>query len=130
MRATSRHFWSCALLAIYGSIAVLGQGLHLVAPEDHHHGPAAEAHQHSHAHFGPCCHDHEDACGAGDRSLTDGHICSICDFLLQAVSQPAERAAAVVCQPHAGSAACRLESFHAPCEAGPHAPRGPPQLLA
>ena len=129
MRATFRHLLTYSLLATYASIAFLGEGLHWLTPDEHHHGAslvvssvdpatlAGESHATAGKHF-PA------------RGHSDDHDCEICDFLAQAVSEPPQIAETPAFARSDRRSAVRAPTFYSPIVLGLHAPRGPPQLLA
>jgi hypothetical protein len=142
-----RRFLSYLLLAIYGGISILGDGLHLLTHEaGHHHGlyvACYVAHGHADADHGNC---HDPGCSASDVAdyylsssergvaasdcANCSHVCEACAFLGQALSQPAELAAPIDWQPLVVAAASRPQPIYSPGSLGPHAPRGPPLSLA
>src|SRR5437762_10274056 len=111
MRSRPRRFLSFVLLATYASIAILGEGLHELMPHagHHHHDGLFIVHRASH---GP---EHADR-DAGYQGISagpvliasdsdlDSHVCEICAFLFQAVSQPVEVAAPIDWRPLAVAA--------------------------
>jgi hypothetical protein len=140
VRRRSRHLLTYLLLATYASIALLGEGLHELMPESghqHHHGLAIVNCAGDH-----CC-DHEEHAAHGDdhdttsglASLTvnshaDSHLCEICQFLFQAISEPASVAPPIDWQPLVvANPPQRQQLLHLPISLGPHAPRGPPHLF-
>jgi len=133
MPSLPRKLLTAGLLAIYGGIAVLGYGLHELAP-GHHHGPAGEcvAHDHDHDH-GDCsddvCHSHDHAVSPSGKSISDSHECEICVFLDQIRSERPTLAADVVW--YYQVAAVGVETPHILSQAVPglHAPRGPPNQI-
>jgi hypothetical protein len=147
MRLKYRRFLSCLLLATYAGISILGDGLHWLAHESgHHHGlvvVTCRDHCCAHAEHGADCHDHGsshcsgEGCGVpstepvvtANDGDADSHVCGICAFLFQAVSQPAEVAATIDWQPLVVVAVSVPQLIYSPTSLGPHAPRGPPLLL-
>ncbi len=154
MRFSARKRLTFALLAAYGAIALLGQGLHSLAPHaGHHHGLDVvrcaihgdehwhhdHLHGHDHHHDANGDHDHGPA-GPADAEHDGGlvvtssecaahsHVCEICAFLSQLRSERAVLAAAVEWQPVAVAAICPPQRSYTPTSVGPHAPRGPPVL--
>jgi hypothetical protein len=135
MRSTHRSFLSYTVLAVYASIAILGEGLHFLMPEDGHQhhagiyivGCTGDLHEHA-AHDS----DHQDeSAGAALTSNDHGidcHVCGICEFLLQAIGQPAELAPPIDCQPLIAAAPAAARSFYSPTSLGPQAARGPPSI--
>jgi hypothetical protein len=147
MSVNHRRILSYVLLAIYGGISILGDGLHLLTHEaGHHHGlnvVCRAIHGHADADHDNC---HNPECSfsdvaeygssSADKVVTasgcasDSHVCEACAFLSQALSQPAEVAAPIDWQPLVVAAASRPESIYSPTSVGPHAPRGPPLFFA
>jgi hypothetical protein len=135
MRLAVRKLLSCSLLATYAGISFLGQGLHLLLPDDgHHHGfdviVCANSH---HPHDHDCCADGQHDSPAGpiiaNACAADSHDCEICEFLFQAVSQPPQIATTPDLHPLVAEVPCHPQGFYSPTILGLHAPRGPPQLL-
>jgi hypothetical protein len=134
MRNKYRHLLSCFLLATYASIALLGDGLHSLLPEGehHHHGLYVVAY-HGDRELEPVA---SSARGAEYASLAasdcdaDSHLCEICTFLYQAISQPAEVAAPVESQPLIVVACAKPQAIYSPIALGLQAARGPPLFLA
>src|SRR3954471_17214926 len=104
------RFLSCMFLAIFASISILGEGLHLLTPEigqhshhHHHHGRCIVTHArpnstHDEHNFdfqehaktfasGPACNSPASAPLIIRQGGVDSHVCKICAFLFQAVSQ-------------------------------------------
>ncbi len=140
MRTIRHRFLSCLLLAAYAGISLLGDGLHLLLPEGqqhhHHHGTYVAGHschdsQHAyHHHDDACCSDCSDDVGpAISDSDVDGHLCEICSFLVNAISQSVEAAAAVDWQPLVVESEPETQAVYSCISLGPQAPRGPPLLL-
>jgi hypothetical protein len=144
MKLAARKLLTLALLATYGGVALLGQGLHVLAPHaGHHHGLEVvgcsihgDEHFHHH-HDAKCDHDHGPAehadaeRGSGpvitsSECAAHSHLCEICAFLLQLRSERAVLTAAVDWQPVAVAAVSLPQRFYTPTLFGPHAPRGPP----
>ena len=141
MRPKHRQFLSYLLLATYAGISLLGDGLHMLLPEGGHH----QHHHHGIYVVGHCCHDSQHAsahhdhadCGCSEESAlaiaesdADSHLCEICAFLYQAISQPAEVAAPIDWQPLVVVAHVDPQPVYSPTSLGPQAARGPPLLLA
>jgi hypothetical protein len=134
MRTLPRKLLTAGLLAIYGGIAVVGYGLHDLAP-GHHHGPAGECMAHDHGHDG---HSH-DACDSllhrraasspCGESISDSHECEICLFLAQIRSERPTLAAEVVWQFQVAAVTVDTPHILSQAVAGLHAPRGPPILV-
>ena len=148
MRSILHKLLSCALLAAYASVMVIGEGLHSLTPgHDHHHGlsvitHSAHDHGHAHAHHGcqhhsheHCCHNHDhDHVPAGPSiAALDGdmhsHECDICAFLYQAVSQPPQVATTPDLHPLVANVPCDVAERYSSALLGLHAARGPPQLF-
>jgi hypothetical protein len=137
MRSARHRFLSWFLLAIYAGIALLGEGLHSLVPEGerhhHHHGLYIISHVWSDA-----CHQHDAAArdASTHASLTaadcdaDSHLCEICAFLFQAISQPAEVAAPIEWEPLIAPAHAAPQPLYWLASLGPQAARGPPLLTA
>ena len=89
MRPTFRHLLTYSLLATYASIAFLGEGLHWLTPDEHHHGPSRVVSAASDdAHNAGDSHVPTDKRVVATHGIDDHHDCEICDFLAQAVSEP------------------------------------------
>lgn len=147
MSVNRRRFLSCVLLAIYGGISVLGDGLHLLTHEaGHHHGLhviCRSIHGHADA-LHNACHDPEcsasveagyylsfaDSVVTASACAGESHVCEACAFLSQALSQPAEVAAPIGWKPLVVAIAKSSRPIYSPESLGPHAPRGPPGFLA
>ena len=131
-----RKILASALLATYASISLLGQGLHLLTPDDgHHHDHAAVALSHpSHAHAHGSCGDHHEYPQAGQGGSADlvagDHDCEICEFLAQAKSAAPQITAPLDLQAVVADLQAHTPAFHSPLIIGLPAARGPPQLLA
>jgi hypothetical protein len=138
MRSKHCQFLSYVLLVTYASISLIGDGLHSLLPagEHHHHGLYVVSH---------CCSDTQRAVhdrdavprGSSERTEltaadcdTDSHLCKICAFLYQAISQPAEVAASIDWQPLVVVAHSNPQPIYSPTSLGPQAARGPPLFLA
>jgi hypothetical protein len=147
MKSAVRKILSLALLAAYGGIALLGQGLHVLAPHaGHHHGLEVircsihgDEHFHDH-HDAECDHDHGPAGPAevehggglvvtSSECAAESHLCEICAFLFQLRSDRSVLTAAVDWQPVAVAAVSLPQRSYTPTIVGPHAPRGPPVLI-
>jgi hypothetical protein len=138
MRFSAGRLLSLMLLGVYGSIVLLGHGLHeLSAVHHHHHGPALVAahvghHHHDHGHphhHGPYSgHHHHPAPAPTGDSISHTHDCEICEFLAQIRSEMPQLVSAdfsTRCVAEAAVAAPRVISQ---TPLGLHAPRGPPAL--
>jgi hypothetical protein len=147
MRLRYRRLLSCFLLVTFTGISLLGEGLHWLTPEDEHHH-----HQHGlcicsrHSHGASrddhdvdfACHSHECANRAVCESVlpasqvvisendSDAHVCKICAYLFQIVSEaidlsaPLEWQPLVVFVPNLRTFILSSSAVHS------HAPRGPP----
>jgi hypothetical protein len=139
MRPTRYRFLSWFLLATYAGIALLGEGLHALVPEgEHHHDHGIYVAHHT------CngeCH-HHDVHDGGEHgapahaaltaadSGADSHLCEICEFLFQAISQPAEVAAPIEWEPLVARAHATPQRLYSLVSLGPQAARGPPLVVA
>jgi hypothetical protein len=135
MRPKHHQFLSYVLLATYASISLLGDGLHSLLPAGEHH------HHHGLYVVSDCCdaeyvHIAARSCSSEYAELTagkcdtDSHLCEICVFLYQAISQPAEVAAPIDWQPLVVVAHAKQQPIYSPTSLGPQAARGPPLFLA
>lgn len=113
-----RQFASSALLAVFGTVSLLGDGLHLLSGCDHHHAPAHCCAAHAH-----CEHHHaaQSECAIGPADSD----CPICQFL--AIPQALTAPPAIV----AGSVRLEPLIVAAPLEPAldierPYAARAPP----
>jgi hypothetical protein len=154
MKSAARKILALTLLATYGGVAFLGQGLHFLAPHaGHHHGLEVvrcsihgdehwqhDVEQHDHDHHG---HSHDQDRESADSDAgcygecdglivtssecaAESHVCEICAFLFQLKSERTDLAAAVDWQPVAVDFAPLQPPTYQPTVLGPHAPRGPP----
>jgi hypothetical protein len=138
MRSKHRQFLSYVQLATYASISLIGDGLHGLLPDGHHHHHGLYVVDHS-------CNDrqHSDyaqgevaCCGSEFAGLTavdldaESHLCEICVFLIHAISQPAEVAATIDWQPLVVVAQADPQPVYSLTSLGPQAARGPPFFLA
>jgi hypothetical protein len=128
MRYLPQKLMTLGLLAVYGSIAVLGHGLHEFSSAHHHHHHVAAGqcagHQHDH------CHGHSRAAApAAQNSLADSHDCEICVFLDQIRSDQPQLCAEIDWQPFAVDVPCAAPRNHSQAPAGLHVARGPPALF-
>jgi hypothetical protein len=126
MRLKRRQFLSYVLLATYAGISIVGDGLHELMPEAGHH---------HHGLYVVNCASLDDtavtstgAVVTASDSDADSHVCEICKFLFQAVSQPAQVAVPIDWQPLVVAAPSRPQPIYRPTSLGVQAPRGPPQL--
>ena len=151
MRLKCRRFLSCLVLVNFASISLLGEGLHLLTPETerqhhhhHFHGPCV-VHRAAH----DSRHDDADAdldhharglvaeasseassarseCAFSDDDGVDFHVCKICAYLFQAVSQPVQFVAPFEWRPLVVAAPSLHQLVYAHTSLGSQAPRGPP----
>lgn len=124
MRNLGRKLLTATLTALYGGIALLGYGLHELAPHHHHH-PAAPAHSHAgctHAHH------HRHAPPPATPGFSDSHECEVCAFLDQHQSDRPQLAVEVAWQPTITAVAAATPQFSPITSIGLAAPRGPPAL--
>ncbi len=135
MRRTLHKLLTYTLLATYAGISLLGQGLHWLTPDDcHHHGlsvVACTAHDHDH-----CVHREIEAQSSArpiliaSGRIPDSHTCEICEFLIQAVSQPPQVDATPDLHVLIADLPCDAQGLYSPTILGLHAARGPPPFLA
>jgi hypothetical protein len=129
MRFFGRKRLSWVLLALYGSVGVLGYGLHeLSAVDHHHHGQVAHAgHQHHHhCGHGPCSgHDR----GPADAGIGSVHDCQVCEFLDQIRSERPAVVTGIVWQQLVAAVSVTAPRFSSEPILGLHVPRGPPTLV-
>jgi hypothetical protein len=135
MRPKHHQFLSYVLLVTYASISLLGDGLHSLLPEGehhHHHGLYVVSHycDAGHVHIAAPSSSSEYAELTAADCDTDSHLCEICAFLYQAISQPAEVAAPIDWQPLIVVAHAKPQAIYSPTSLGPQAARGPPLFLA
>jgi hypothetical protein len=131
MRSTFRQLLTYSLLAAYASIAFLGEGLHWLTPDEHHHGASLVVSSEPAApHNAGGSHTSVDKRVTATHGIADDHDCEICDFLAQAVGQPPQIAQSPDFAILIVETACDPPAFYSPIVVGLHAPRGPPQLLA
>ena len=150
MRFKFRRFSSYVLLATCTSISTLGEGLHLLTPHaghhhHHHHGRslftyATHGSKHGDHHLEADDHAGYFAEGAARESKpavvlvtfrdhnSDSHLCGICRFLFQSISQPADVVEPSDWQPLVAATPNVLQLICTPGSLGPQAPRGPPHL--
>jgi hypothetical protein len=152
MRLQYRRFLSFFLLVTFAGISLLGEGLHWLTPEieqhvHHHHGHGVCIVMH--ATHGARRDDHDahladsvatsadnadcESCTKSMVALSDcdfdSHVCKICEFLFQAVSQPIEVVAPFEWQPLVVSTSSLQGSICSTISPGIQAPRGPPSLV-
>jgi hypothetical protein len=130
MRSLPRKLLTAGLLALYGGIALLGYGLHDLAP-GHVHGAAGECVAHDHDHgdhsHGACeSHSHHHAAIPTGKSLTSSHECEICIFLQQMRSERPTLTAEFVWQHLFAAVTIETPRIVLLAVPGLHAPRGPP----
>ncbi len=130
MRATFRHLLTYSLLATYASIALLGEGLHFLTPDEHHHGASIVVSSIESPHAADESRASASKHFSSTRADSDDHDCEICEFLAQAVSAPPHFAEAPAFAVLIADAPLENLTFDSPIVLGLHAARGPPQLLA
>lgn len=140
MRPKHRQFLSYVLLATYAGISILGDGLHSLLPADehhhHHHGLYVVSHSCGDAEHADHRHDAVSGASSGYAEVTasecdaDSHLCEICVFLYEAISQPAEVAAPIDWQPLVVVAHADPQPVYSLTALGCPAARGPPLFLA
>jgi hypothetical protein len=129
MRHIGRQLMTASLLAIYGSIALVGYGLHELSPAHSHGSVAGDIHSHSHAH---CSHHHHHShAPVPDRpGCSDAQDCDICVFLDQVRSDSLQLVAIDAWQPFvADVAAYGMLRISEPL-LGLYDSRGPPVLIS
>jgi len=150
MRFSRSKYLAYALVVLYSGISLLGYGLHLLSPADHHHHhPRAVRHVADGAHrpHGGRTHDHcshrdhhgcetehnSDSYGAlsiaTSKCCAHSHACDICLFLDQVKSQQPHMAAAVNWQPIVAAVPRLTQREHTRVVLTLYAPRGPPVLF-
>lgn len=135
MTKPARPFLTYLLLAAYGTTALLGYGLHVLAPHGGHHhlaGVTCASHEH-HAHEdhdadGGHCHA-SDLLAAVQAACPDGP-CDVCEFLAQARSTQPQLTTADVWQHVWSTSILSIPLPESQSTLGPHAPRGPPLSTA
>jgi hypothetical protein len=134
MRSGLGKLLTCALLATYASISLIGEGLHALVPHNHHHAHhvvrCVAADEHGHC---GCCHHHEHKESqkqtvASGGCVADSHACEICEFLFHAVSEPPQIAATPDLHPLVADQPCMTQGLYSATLILLHAARGPPQL--
>lgn len=140
-----RRFLTYALLTVYGATALLGYGLHMLAPDAHHHGlgqvVCVEHAERAHSDHDVCGHTGPESdcevatiavisASSGTDTACDGDACFVCDFLGQVRSTLPQMAASIVWQHVATEAAPFTSPITAQATLGPQAPRGPPLSAA
>lgn len=121
------------LLVTYAGISLLGQGLHFLTPDDHHHHAVGVAecnlHEHDHGACGPSHEQSQHGYGSSTDLVAADHNCDICEFLAQAKSQTPQIASPPDLHAVVAELPIHADEFSSPIILGLHAPRGPPQLL-
>jgi hypothetical protein len=134
-----------ALLVAYGSVSLLGQGLHLLsAGHGLHVGDNVVecVEHHSHEEHGLAHHGHGGDAAPADEAThasglaiqsrecnTQSHACEVCQFLGQVRSVPPAFVLAATPAQVADYAPHSAEATFSPVSLGPQAPRGPPAAL-
>lgn len=129
MRRAGRKLLILSLMALYGSVSLLGYGLHELSPAHQHAHSTGTPHAHSHA--GCSHHHHHSLPPIPDRpGLSDSHDCDICQLLDQLRSELPQIAAVGDWQPL--RADIPSVSANRPVKAlgGLHVPRGPPAIAS
>jgi hypothetical protein len=150
MRLQCRRFLSCFILVNFASISFLGEGLHLLTPcaerQHHHHhlhGPCVVRHaahdsqdddhdaelvQHTHGLASAA--SNETASPRSQLAVTDTdldfHLCKICAYLFQAVSEPVAFVAPLKWRPLVIAVPGLHQHIYSHTSLGSQAPRGPP----
>jgi hypothetical protein len=152
MRPVYRQLVTVTLLGLYGTISLLGHGLHWLSAEDHRHigrqvvrcsdAGADHGHHHHHGHDHHGEHHHHDSAAANEAeddatlgvASTDCaahcHDCQVCALLLQVRSEQAKLDFKIVWQQVVSAAPAALQRSYSPISVGLHAPRGPPLGLS
>jgi hypothetical protein len=130
MRSTFRQLLTYSLLAIYASIALLGEGLHFLTPDEHHHGAGVVVTSNGFDHASSESPAISGKHFSSTRADADEHHCEVCEFLAQAVSAPPQIAEVPAFDSLIVEAPPEQLTFNSPIVLGLHAPRGPPQRLA
>lgn len=121
MQKTGRKLLTTSLVALYGAVALLGYGLHELAPAHLHHH--VECHAHAHA---GCIHSHGHAPIQVTPGISDSHECDVCVFLDQIQSERPQFHTQIVWQPTVADVAAAAPRIVSQAVPGLHAPRGPP----
>jgi hypothetical protein len=133
MSTTARKLLSHLLVALYGSVAILGYGLHELAPESghHHHGLAhlGRVCGHGHVHSEGCHQEHKPLTAETTKHVYDSDECDVCVFLDQLRSEETQVQSAEVRHEFVAAVAHSEPQFHHPTSLGLHVARGPPAIL-
>jgi hypothetical protein len=146
MRNIPRKLAACIAVGVYGAVALLGQSLHWLSAEDHHHHGPSAVHSHVHVSGHGHCHDrrnHQHAIDVGDETSSDtlfgahsidgachSDDCEICAFLSQIKSERPQVAVADICQQVFTEVTATYQQSYSPIFLGSHSPRGPPHSIA
>jgi hypothetical protein len=144
MGSIARKLLAISLATAYASIVMLGQGLHLLAPDCCHHDGLNAVHCSAHCHDPVCAHDGHDHLASADNPFrgpagpvvaasdchSDSHFCEICAFLFQAVTELPQLATTPIVAELVADLPCQERALYSPAILGLHAARGPPQLSA
>jgi hypothetical protein len=125
MPSLPRKLLTAGLLAMYGGIAVLGYGLHELAP-GHHHAATVDHLAHDHCHGDCDGHAHEHSTTDSGRSLSSSHECEICIFLEQMRCERPTLTAEIVWQYQVAAVSVETPRIISQALPGLHTPRGPP----
>jgi hypothetical protein len=139
MRSFIGKLLSLTILAIYASVSLLGQGLHLLTPHSHHavrHSTSVAAHCHCHEHHcqrssdvadsQPSVEAHASQSGFRSGEIVETHSCEICAFLALAVSPPPLAPTPLISEPLTVATISAPQPFYASIKLGANAARGPP----
>jgi hypothetical protein len=145
MGSIVRKILAISLATAYAAIVMLGQGLHLLAPDCCHHDGFNAVHCSAQCHDYVCahnCHDHEAAAFADNPfrgpagpvvaasdCASDSHFCEICAFLFQAVTELPQLAAAPISLELVANVPCHKQGLYSSAVLGLHTARGPPQQV-
>jgi hypothetical protein len=129
VRRAGRKLLILSLMALYGSVSLLGYGLHELSPAHQHAHATGTPHAHSHA---GCSHHHHHAYPLiPDRpGLSDAHDCDICQLLHQLRSELPQIVAFDGWQPLQTEIAGVARVQPSRAQAGLHVPRGPPAIVS
>jgi hypothetical protein len=128
VRRAGRKLLILSLMALYGSVSLLGYGLHELSPAHQHAHASGKPHTHSHA---GCSHQHHAHPPIPDRpGLSDAHDCDICQLLDQLRSELPQIAAVGDWRPLLAEIPSVSANRPVKAPAGLHVPRGPPAIIS